>query len=299
MRNVPAAFAAHLASECTTMCHCFRLTSSGGSVLGFTDHDHDITFDGTTFRAASGLSASDAERQLGLAAAGPEVIGALSSDAITEADIAAGKYDGAQVELWLVNWADAANPDARVLLRTGELGRVRRGEAHFEAEVRTLAARLRQLRGRVFAHGCDAALGDDRCRVNLNDATWRGVGTVLAVHGVTIRISGLSGFAAGFFTHGALEVTNGAAVGFRAGVLTHRLDGEETELTLASVPPPAMAGGDGVQCTAGCDKSFSSCCDKFANAENFRGFPHMPGNDFVISYPVPGDGGLDGGSMNQ
>lgn len=34
-----------------------------------------------------------------------------------------------------------------------------------------------------------------------------------------------------------------------------------------------------------CDKRFSTCRDVFANAQNFRGFPHMPGNDAVISGP--------------
>ncbi len=46
--------------------------------------------------------------------------------------------------------------------------------------------------------------------------------------------------------------------------------------------------------TIGCDKSFATCRDRFANALNFRGFPHMPGIDRILSVPVPGEGGHDG-----
>ncbi len=298
MKQLPAALAAHLAGECTTLCLCIRLVRADGQVLGFTDHDHDIAFDGTIFRAASALDASDTERKLGLAAADMELAGAISSDAITEADIAAGKYDGAKIEVWLVNWADAANPDARVMLRAGELGRVRRGQTHFEAELRTLASRLQQVRGRLFAHGCDAELGDARCGIDLTDPAWHATGTVAAINGAELRITGASAFAAGFFTHGACEITSGAASGFRAAITAHRLDGADAVITLATEPPAGLAIGDAARLVAGCDKSFATCRDRFANVVNFRGFPHMPGNDFVISYPVPGDADLDGGSMN-
>ena len=49
--------------------------------------------------------------------------------------------------------------------------------------------------------------------------------------------------------------------------------------------------------TAGCDKRFSTCRGTFANVANFRGFPHMPGNDFVIRIPREGESGFDGGSL--
>jgi len=49
--------------------------------------------------------------------------------------------------------------------------------------------------------------------------------------------------------------------------------------------------------TAGCDKRFDTCRNRFNNAVNFRGFPHIPGNDFVIRYAVEGEPGNDGGSL--
>ena len=296
MKAIPSALQAKLDSGATTLCNCWKLTRADGVVLGFTDHDEDITFDGATFHAATGFTPADAERALGLAVGQTEIAGALSAATITEEDISAGYYDGADVEWWLVDWQA---PENRVLMGAGQLGRVRRGALHFEAEVRTLAARLAEVRGRVFTHACDAALGDARCGVNLADAAWQGTGTVDAVNGVEVRLSGLAGFTEGFFTHGHVEVTTGVVAGFRSVVLAHRLQGGQAVFTLGRQPPETLAAGDAVLAVAGCDKSFSTCRDKFGNAVNFRGFPHMPGNDFVIGYPAPGDDDLDGGSMNQ
>ena len=77
----------------------------------------------------------------------------------------------------------------------------------------------------------------------------------------------------------------------------HRNEGVVT-LDLWQTPPEALAPGDAFTVTAGCDKAFGTCRDRFNNIVNFRGFPHMPGNDFVMRYPVQGEPGNDGGSIN-
>src|SRR5512138_1652685 len=133
MRSLPPALTAHLASGATTLCRCWRLTRRDGTVQGFTDHDENLTFDGTEFRAGTGFEGSELEARFGLAVTGTEVHGALHDESLNEADLAAGRYDDAKVEHFLVNWSDAAQ---RVLLRTGHLGEVRREGAAFAAEVR-------------------------------------------------------------------------------------------------------------------------------------------------------------------
>jgi uncharacterized phage protein (TIGR02218 family) len=44
-----------------------------------------------------------------------------------------------------------------------------------------------------------------------------------------------------------------------------------------------IAPGDTFLIAAGCDKQFSTCKAKFDNLANFRGFPYVPGNDFMLS----------------
>lgn len=58
--------------------------------------------------------------------------------------------------------------------------------------------------------------------------------------------------------------------------------------------PRPIALGDQVRLVAGCDKTPETCQARFGNIVNFRGEPHIPGNDKVFSYPVQG-GSLSGG----
>jgi uncharacterized phage protein (TIGR02218 family) len=56
--------------------------------------------------------------------------------------------------------------------------------------------------------------------------------------------------------------------------------------------------GAAVVLRAGCDKRFETCRNRFSNAVNFRGFPHMPGNDFVARF-ASSDQDNDGGRMRR
>jgi len=119
MRAIDADLAAHLKGDATTTCHAWRVTRRDGAVLGFTEHDGDLVFAGTEFLAASGFSASGMEEGAGLPAATSEVMGGFSSEAIREADLRRGLYDGARVEVFLVNWA-APGQHRSSLLPSGE-----------------------------------------------------------------------------------------------------------------------------------------------------------------------------------
>jgi uncharacterized phage protein (TIGR02218 family) len=292
MRTLPPALAEHLATGATTLCRCWRLTRRDAAVMGFTDHDEDLVFDGTTFRAGTGFEGAELEARFGLAVTGTEIHGALSAESLNEQDLAAGLYDNAKVEIFLVNWTDV---EQRLLLRTGNLGEVRREGAAFAAEVRGLAARLNEERGRIFAATCDANLGDARCGVALGDAASQGEGSVLAVEGASLmRVAGINTFANGWFTRGKLTFSAGPNAGLSVEVKEHRIEAGEVRFALWQQMPEPIAEGDLFVVTAGCDKRFETCRMKFANAVNFRGFPHLPGNDFVAAYAVPGEPGHDG-----
>jgi uncharacterized phage protein (TIGR02218 family) len=284
MKSLSPALQSHLASGATTLCWCWKIVRRDGAALGFTDHDEALAFAGTDYQAAAGFTASEVQSSLGLAVDNLTVIGALSSQSLNEADLAAGLFDNACVEIWRVNWAA---PDQRVLMRKGSLGEVRRGKTGFEAEVRGLAHALNQPVGRVFAHGCDADLGDARCRAAVTPLA----GTVAVV--TDARRFTANGLAqeSGWFTGGKLTFTGGANAGRAMEVKRHAL--ATFELWQAMSEP--IAAGDTFTVTTGCDKQFSTCKAKFANAVNFRGFPYMPGNDAVLA-PAASSTPLDGGS---
>ncbi|MGQ7792913.1 DUF2163 domain-containing protein [Faunimonas sp. B44] len=282
MKSFSPALAAHLASGATTLCQCWRIVRGDGIVLGFTDHDRPVAFDGVEHEPASGLDASEAVAHAGLQVGGLEVAGALTSDRISAADLEAGLYDNARVETWLVNWAA---PAERHLMRVGSIGEVRREDGAFTAEIRSLAHQLDQPQGRLFRFTCDADLGDARCGVSLSDPAFAASATVTGTDGRGwIRSAALAGRPDGLFTGGLVTFSSGANAGRRVEVDRHSAEGAAGLLSLWLPAPAAIAPGDGFTVTAGCDKRFETCRDRFANGANFRGFPHMPGNDVVLSY---------------
>ena len=111
---------------------------------------------------------------------------------------------------WRVNWvdtsqrADAARdhrPDparAARLRRRGPLARACAG----------------QTAGRTFQATCDAALGNARCSVDLEDPAYKGAGAVIdMLRDRACTASGLGAFTSGCFTFGTLEWTSGANAG--------------------------------------------------------------------------------------
>lgn len=296
MRRLPEALAAHVATGETTLCRAWRVTCRDGLRLGFTEHDQALVFDGTVFEPGTGFAATEASVASGLAAPGAEVRGGFSSAAITEVELVAGRYDGARVELFLVNWQAADEQHARISVQ--EIGEVSRAGPGFSAELRSFAHRLQQPEGRIYNRRCDADLGDHRCRVEMGVANRRVSGVVADVLAADrLTVSGLPDLAAGHFRLGHLQLDEGLLSGRRlaieeSGAAAGGLATLRLWLPMESLP----AEGDAVTLTVGCDKSFSTCRTKFGNALNFRGFPHMPGSDFAYSY-VSGDSTHDGGVL--
>jgi len=292
MTVYPEEMQAHLRRHCTTLCQAWRLTRRDGVVFGFTDHDQALSFDGTLFEPHSGFTASEAVRSLGLAVDTVDVEGALSSDVLEREAIEAGQFDDATIETFLVNWRDVAQ---RALVRKATVGKITRSDGRFLAELKSRTHALDQPNARYLTRACDAELGDGRCGFSLARAGFSGAGSVLdEVAPDALRVIGLGGFAADWFTHGLLSWTSGQRAGRSERVVDHRRQGDEALLFLLPIAGAKPAPGDAFTIAAGCDKSFATCKAKFANRENFRGFPHLPGNDQAYTYVTDGlvfDGG--------
>jgi uncharacterized phage protein (TIGR02218 family) len=291
MKTLSPALQSHLDDGTTTLSWCWRISRADGVALGFTDHDRALSFDGTEFEPESGFAASEIRAGSDLAVDAQDATGVLTSDRITETDILDGRWDNAAVELWRANWADTSQ---RVLLRRGAVGQIRRGRMAFVAEVRSLAHVLGQTVGRTFQAGCDAALGDARCGIDLENAVYKGTGVVAdLLRDRAFMASGIAGFEAGWFTSGTITWTSGANAGRITEVLAHDLTDSIATLTLLEAPVRAIAAGDDFIVRAGCDKRIATCSAKFANTANFRGFPNIPGQDAVLRYASK-DGGHEG-----
>ncbi len=284
MKSLPATIALGLASGVTTHCQCWLLTRKDGVTLGFTDHDRTLAIDAQVFEAASGIEASAVESETGLAATNGEITGALTSARVTAEDIEAGRYDGAELRRWLVDWNA---PALDCLIDVVTLGEIRRKDGAFIAETRNVLHALDLEKGRLYSSACSAELGDAACGVDLSNPAWRVAAIVVATDG-RHRVSApeLATPIAGLFARGRLMVTTGANAGLSRPIRMH--DGET--ITLWEGLPADLLPGDAIVAIAGCDKRFATCRDRFANALNFRGFPLIPAPEFAFVYAQPGEG---------
>lgn len=277
---------AHLATGCTTICRAWALERAGGEVLGFTDHDRDLGFDGMVFRADAGLSARALEQVTGLAVDNSEAVGALRDAGLREEDILAGRYDGAGLRIWEVNWADVAQ---RRLIFRGSLGEITRAGGAFRAELRGLSEPLGQPGGRVYHAACSAVLGDHACRFDLETPGYFAEISLASVQeGVEIAFDPIEAVAPGWFASGRVRVLSGAAEGLVGYVRDDRMRDGLRVLTLWDSLRAPLVPGDLVRLTVGCDKQAATCRLRFDNMLNFQGFPHIPGEDWMTAYPKAG-----------
>lgn len=276
-RTIPAGVLTEAAAGATTLARCWKVTRADAAVYRWTEHDRPLTVDGETYAPAYGLQASDADTTLDLAANTFTGAGALDAAALTEADMLAGKWDGATV---VAIWADWSDPTRFWVDFTGTTGETRRGETGFEMEFRAGAAAL-TTRGRTHARTCDARFGDTRCGLDVTTSTYRATATVTVVRTPTLLfVSGLSSYATRWFEAGEAVWLTGANTGQLHEVRLF-VTGTDAKLQFWDAPRQTVGIGDTVQVTAGCDKRFATC-KGFSNAVNFRGFPHMPGDAAVI-----------------
>lgn len=273
----------HLQTGTTTTCRCWAITRTDGQEFGFTDHDRELTFEGLTFRASTGLTAAAIEQATGLSIDNSEAMGALSDAAVREEDIEAGRFDGSEVRAWLVNWGDT---EQRMLQFRGSIGELRRAGGAFHAELRGLTDKLNRPMGRIYQKPCTAVLGDRACKVDINAPNlWAEAEVVGFDGGASLRLRGADTQNSGWFERGRLDVLTGAAKGLWAVIKQDQRAGEGRDILLWSGIGGGLAVGDRVKLTAGCDKRMNTCRYKFGNLLNFQGFPDLPSEDWVMAMP--------------
>ena len=293
--SIDSDFHEHLKSVCTTTCRAWAVTRKDGVQLGFTDHDCDLEFDGIKFRADTGMTARAVQSSTGMAVDDSEAVGALNSAAISERDIEFGLYDDAEVRAWWLNWADTRQ---RQLAFSGTIGEIERSEGTFRAELRGLAERLNQPRGRVSQKGCLAKLGALECGVDLEQLGYNAEGVISSISGETSFSVSIDGtFENRWFERGALHVLSGEAAGAQVKIKSDRqVEGtDDRDLQIWSAARRRLRIGDSVKLYAGCDKRFDTCRIKYRNGANFQGFPDVPGDDWMVAVPTSSST-LSGGS---
>lgn len=281
--TISGALEAHLAGEVVTLAILTKITRLDGVVVGITSHDQDLTFGGLTYKASDAVSSSAVSSKIGTGIDNQDIEGILNSSQFVESDVAAGIYQGAKVEVRLVNWADLTMNE-KVLL-VGQIGEITLADGKFNAEVRSLSQLLAQPVGEQTVKTCPVRLGDARCKVNMSGNTVggtpiRATKTVASSTSTTITF-GSDSAPTGHYSFGVLKFNTGLNAGISRPIKTHTNSGGSAVITPRVAFPFAVANGDQAQLEAGCDGLWATCGSKFANKNNFHGQPFIPGNDKI------------------
>lgn len=286
----------HLEGAVTTVCRCWTVTLKDGRKMGFTDHDRDLQFNDIVFSAESGMAAKSLVATTGLSVNNSEVFGILNSDLVDGEELLDGAFDYAEVKMWSVNWSDTSE---RRLEFKGYVGEVVQSGAQFEAEIRGISDLLNQQVGCVFQKYCDAVLGGSRCKVDFSDPDFSIQVPIENSRGSRSHsFASLGAFQDGWFSGGRFVVLSGPFAGTTRFIKSDRKTGSSRVVELWEGFRGNLDSETVVRLEAGCDKTLSTCRKKFDNVSNFRGFPHIPGEDWLTTYPRSGTEN-DGGSLNS
>ncbi|WP_265561949.1 DUF2163 domain-containing protein [Sphingomicrobium arenosum] len=252
---------------------CWTLERSDGAGLALTSHDAALDHDRYRLEPGGAITPHSIEREAGASQRRDDIEGAVSSAALSSDDLMAGRWDGAAVALFGVDWEEAGE---RIDLMRGTMAGVEKIGDRFEASLATAFAKLDRPAGPETSPLCRARLGDAKCRVDL--AGRRAILSVVSIddHRIELDTQDMDDF-----VFGEIRWLSGPNRGLRSIIIK----GEGSGVDLQSLPPFAPVPGDRVAVVHGCDKTFATCVARFDNARNFRGEPHLPGADLLSRYP--------------
>lgn len=264
------------AKELEAVATFWRIYRSDGVAMAFTSHDRDLFFAGLLHRAAPGMVPSAIRRTRDLSPDSAEVQGAISHDSISEADLAAGLFDNAAIEIGAVDWESLAFE----VVYQGSLGRIEDDRHSFTAELRSAKALLERDLVPRTSPTCRAAFCDKSC--GLSAAHFTHLRSTNSVDLDTNRVQ-VSGITPTLFLNGQLRFRSGPQTGLAFGIIA----ADEAGLLLDRPIARGTAGQTPIELREGCDQRIETCSNRFANSVNFRGEPYLPGNDLLARYPKP------------
>jgi uncharacterized phage protein (TIGR02218 family) len=287
-RTLSSSLLTHLTQQVTTLCTCWRIERQDGTVIGFTDLDVPLTIQGVTYNSEGGFGRSAVARDNTLSVNNLELQSYLLASGIAESDLIGGRYDYAQVSVFMVNYLAlptdlAATPNQQINLLSGRLGEAKNNGRGFTAELRSLTDKLEQQIASLTSKDCRYDLGNSRCTVNLASFTFS---LSVSVGGIITCVATGTTQVANYFDRGWVQFTSGANNGFKAQVRASGA-GPSTFLQFWEAMPYPIVAGDTLTATAGCDKGRDGDCkNKFNNVINFggewAGSNFMPGADKIV-----------------
>jgi uncharacterized phage protein (TIGR02218 family) len=282
-------------SGSTTLCACLRILRTDGVVQAFTSADRDVIVGSDTYLAATGLDVSNLVVQAGLAVDNMELTVFPDEVSYPQADIIAGRWDNAKFWLFECDYnattlaggsndvGEATREDINLLKRgtTGEADTIRSTR---KFEFRGLKQALQQSVGAVTSKTCRYRLGDENCKIVLNESDgWLNDHAVSSIASRHVFTCSAATEPSDFYGDGKAISLDGLNEGYERKIKSFATG----VFTLAMEFPFQVQVGDTFTFVAGCRKRLIEDCQaKFDNVLNFGGEPHLPGIDLLTADPV-------------
>lgn len=259
-----------------TISRQWRATRKDGYTLAVTTCARDLLFEGVIYRAADGFIPKATAQEMSGAVMNSEVESALSED-ITEIEFEAGLWDGAQLEVFELNYRAISR--GKMWVASATMGEIRCTRSAFNAELRGLTQSMQTSIGRVISKGCDYDFGDPAtCRKDL--APIKRTGSLTSVADLRTFTDSARAEADDYFGAGVITFVTGANAGL-PGTEIYSFGSGQFVLHLPLVFNPAV--GDVYSVSPGCRKRWEEDCKaKWNNGPNFGGFPFVPGGDTIL-----------------
>lgn len=258
---------------------CWTIERLDGVTFRFTDHDNTLSVDGVSFTPGGTGNASARQRVEGVEPQNAEVRGAITSGLINEEELQAGRYRGAKVTEFVVDWrfpwAGKFSTNVYYVEETTFDGE------RWVAKLLGQKIKLQPKVGDLYTRTCRYDLGDADCGLNLGPLTV--AGTISTVLTDRRRFTTTLTNSDDYFVLGRMTFTSGANAGLRFDVKSYASASGQIELQVQT--PFAVAPGDAFSVYPGCDRRDSTCKTKFGNFLRFGGYPTIPGNDKAFETP--------------
>lgn len=263
--------------EVLNLVRCWKITLENGNTLCFTTSNEDFVYQNEKYNSIPAYEISNLNANVDINDDSAEISNLIVNDLIKDSDILSGLYNNAKVEIFII---DKDNLDAgKVSLLNGNITDIEYKDNVFIAKVSGLKTQLNKTIGDVYSPLCRCGFCSDKCKLNKNNFTFSGiVSSVINNVNFETNTTTITQKSSGYFDYGIIEFTSGKNIGQKTEVKQFQYN----SIILASELPYKIEVGDNFNITAGCDKQFSTCCNKFNNAINFRGEPHLPGTDILL-----------------
>ena len=278
MLTLDSSIGSHVEGPTTNLVTCWKVTLDDGTVIGFTDHNTNLSVAGVTYRAAGGYNASSIVQTCGFAVDNHQIESVIDGDNITREDVVGGRWDGAVIERFQVNFRNTAG--GTIPLSGITLGSFQVLDQVVAAEALGVKQAISQPRGDLVQLNCRYVVGDEKCQLVLVEDA--GAITSLDDNANVYDTNRVE--ADDHYSEGVLRFTSGENSGLSIEVRDFENAAGEGKFIFVQEMPYQIQVGDTYVATLGCRRT-EVACKALSNFVNYGGEPHVPGLNRFLSAP--------------